>query len=632
MYKKEELEAMEIPQLMGIANDLGIKVSQDSALEDVIYAIIDKAAENSAESADEAPKKKRTRISKKDSSTSRVYTVKGKDGENLDSKSHRTKKVEPAPLFSDEPLPPLEPTEEPEAPKRRGRKPKAKVEEVVEQPEQPEQIVEEEPQPEQEPQPDFEFVPEAMDEVPQAPDEDTVDAVEKLREKMANRRETVSEYVTEDGVWEGDPGDGTDFITIVDIPIEDQEAIPTLDMFDRPVALQKQPEMEATYVRNQPVNVPKYDFADLIDANGVLECLTDGYGFLRSSDYNYLSSPDDVYVSPQQIKKYGLKTGDVVDCTVRPPHENEKYFALSSVKTINGREPSEVRDRVAFEHLTPLFPEEKFTLCGDRATTNPSVRIVDLFSPIGKGQRALIVAQPKTGKTVLMKDIANAIAANHPEAYIMMLLIDERPEEVTDMARTVNAEVIASTFDEPADRHVKIAGIVLEKAKRMVECGHDVVIFLDSITRLARAYNTVAPASGKVLTGGVDANALQKPKRFFGAARNIEGGGSLTIIATALVDTGSKMDEVIFEEFKGTGNSEIQLNRSLSNKRIFPAIDLVLSSTRRDDLLLDDTTLNRMWIIRKFIAEMTPVEAMNTIRDRLVNTRSNEEFLMSMNG
>ena len=633
MYKKEELEAMEIPQLMGIANELGIKVSQDSALEDVIYAIIDKAAENSAESADEAPKKKRTRISKKDSSTSRVYTVKGKDGENLDSKSHRTKKVEPAPLFSDEPLPPLEPTEEPEAPKRRGRKPKAKAEEVVEQVvEQPEQIVEEEPQPEQEPQSDFEFVPEAMDEVPQAPDEDTVDAVEKLREKMANRRETVSEYVTEDGVWEGDPGDGTDFITIVDIPIEDQEAIPTLDMFDRPVAMQKQPEMEVNYVRNQPVNVPKYDFADLIDANGVLECLTDGYGFLRSSDYNYLSSPDDVYVSPQQIKKYGLKTGDVVDCTVRPPHENEKYFALSSVKAINGREPSEVRDRVAFEHLTPLFPEEKFTLCGDRATTNPSVRIVDLFSPIGKGQRALIVAQPKTGKTVLMKDIANAIAANHPEAYIMMLLIDERPEEVTDMSRTVNAEVIASTFDEPADRHVKIAGIVLEKAKRMVECGHDVVIFLDSITRLARAYNTVSPASGKVLTGGVDANALQKPKRFFGAARNIEGGGSLTIIATALVDTGSKMDEVIFEEFKGTGNSEIQLDRMLSNKRVFPALNLVQSSTRRDDLLQDPTTLNRMWIIRKFIAEMNPIEAMNTVRDRLVQSRNNEEFLMSMNG
>ena len=631
MYKKEELEAMEIPQLMGIANELGIKVSQDSALEDVIYAIIDKAAENSAESSDDTPKKKRTRIAKKD--TSKVYTVKGKDGENLDSKSNRSKKAEPASLFSDEPLPAPEteekPAAEPEAPKRRTRKTKAAAEEASAK--QEEVVAEEQqPEPQQEMQEDIEaVVPEAMESTPETADEVTADAMEKLREKMANRKE--QEFVPEDSdVWAGDPGDGTDFITVVDIPIEDQEALPTLDMFDRPVAQQNKQEMEMVYSRD--TNTPKFDFADIITANGVLEALTDGYGFLRSSDYNYLSSPDDVYVSPQQIKKYGLKTGDVVDCTVRPPHDNEKYFALSSVKSINGREPSEVRDRVAFEHLTPLFPEEKFNLCGDKETSNPSVRIVDLFSPIGKGQRALIVAQPKTGKTVLMKDIANAIAANHPEAYIMMLLIDERPEEVTDMARTVNAEVIASTFDEPADRHVKIAGIVLEKAKRMVECGHDVVIFLDSITRLARAYNTVAPTSGKVLTGGVDANALQKPKRFFGAARNIEGGGSLTIIATALVDTGSKMDEVIFEEFKGTGNSEIQLNRSLSNKRIFPAIDLVLSSTRRDDLLLDDTTLNRMWIIRKFIAEMTPVEAMNTIRDRLVNTRSNEEFLMSMNG
>ena len=631
MYKKEELEAMEIPQLMGIANELGIKVSQDSALEDVIYAIIDKAAENSAESSDDAPKKKRTRIAKKD--TSKVYTVKGKDGENLDSKSNRSKKAEPASLFSDEPLPAPEteekPAAEPEAPKRRTRKTKAAAEEASAK--QEEVVAEEQqPEPQQEMQEDIEaVVPEAMESTPETADEVTADAMEKLREKMANRKE--QEFVPEDSdVWAGDPGDGTDFITVVDIPIEDQEALPTLDMFDRPVAQQNKQEMEMVYSRD--TNTPKFDFADIITANGVLEALTDGYGFLRSSDYNYLSSPDDVYVSPQQIKKYGLKTGDVVDCTVRPPHDNEKYFALSSVKSINGREPSEVRDRVAFEHLTPLFPEEKFNLCGNKETSNPSVRIVDLFSPIGKGQRALIVAQPKTGKTVLMKDIANAIAANHPEAYIMMLLIDERPEEVTDMARTVNAEVIASTFDEPADRHVKIAGIVLEKAKRMVECGHDVVIFLDSITRLARAYNTVAPTSGKVLTGGVDANALQKPKRFFGAARNIEGGGSLTIIATALVDTGSKMDEVIFEEFKGTGNSEIQLNRSLSNKRIFPAIDLVLSSTRRDDLLLDDTTLNRMWIIRKFIAEMTPVEAMNTIRDRLVNTRSNEEFLMSMNG
>jgi transcription termination factor Rho len=631
MYKKEELEAMEIPQLMGIANELGIKVSQDSALEDVIYAIIDKAAENSAETGDDAPKKKRTRIAKKD--TSKVYTVKGKDGENLDSKSNRSKKAEPASLFSDEPLPAPEteekPAAEPEAPKRRTRKTKAAAEEASAK--QEEVVAEEQqPEPQQEMQENIEaVVPEAMESTPETADEVTADAMEKLREKMANRKE--QELVPEDSdVWAGDPGDGTDFITVVDIPIEDQEALPTLDMFDRPVAQQNKQEMEMVYSRD--TNTPKFDFADIITANGVLEALTDGYGFLRSSDYNYLSSPDDVYVSPQQIKKYGLKTGDVVDCTVRPPHDNEKYFALSSVKSINGREPSEVRDRVAFEHLTPLFPEEKFNLCGDKETSNPSVRIVDLFSPIGKGQRALIVAQPKTGKTVLMKDIANAIAANHPEAYIMMLLIDERPEEVTDMARTVNAEVIASTFDEPADRHVKIAGIVLEKAKRMVECGHDVVIFLDSITRLARAYNTVAPTSGKVLTGGVDANALQKPKRFFGAARNIEGGGSLTIIATALVDTGSKMDEVIFEEFKGTGNSEIQLNRSLSNKRIFPAIDLVLSSTRRDDLLLDDTTLNRMWIIRKFIAEMTPVEAMNTIRDRLVNTRSNEEFLMSMNG
>ena len=631
MYKKEELEAMEIPQLMGIANELGIKVSQDSALEDVIYAIIDKAAENSAENSDDAPKKKRTRIAKKD--TSKVYTVKGKDGENLDSKSNRSKKAEPASLFSDEPLPAPEteekPAAEPEAPKRRTRKTKAAAEEASAK---QEKVVAEEhqPEPQQEMQEDIEaVVPEAMESTPETADDVTADAMEKLREKMANRKE--QEFVPEDSdVWAGDPGDGTDFITVVDIPIEDQEALPTLDMFDRPVAQQNKQEMEMVYSRD--TNTPKFDFADIITANGVLEALTDGYGFLRSSDYNYLSSPDDVYVSPQQIKKYGLKTGDVVDCTVRPPHDNEKYFALSSVKSINGREPSEVRDRVAFEHLTPLFPEEKFNLCGDKETSNRSVRIVDLFSPIGKGQRALIVAQPKTGKTVLMKDIANAIAANHPEAYIMMLLIDERPEEVTDMARTVNAEVIASTFDEPADRHVKIAGIVLEKAKRMVECGHDVVIFLDSITRLARAYNTVAPTSGKVLTGGVDANALQKPKRFFGAARNIEGGGSLTIIATALVDTGSKMDEVIFEEFKGTGNSEIQLNRSLSNKRIFPAIDLVLSSTRRDDLLLDDTTLNRMWIIRKFIAEMTPVEAMNTIRDRLVNTRSNEEFLMSMNG
>ena len=656
MYTKEELESMDIPQLVGIADQLGIKVSPDDQLETVVYAILDRAAENSA-TADEAPKRKRTRIAKKD--TSRVYTVNGEEGENLDAKANRTrKKTETPSLFADAPVEapvsePAAPAAE-EKPKKRGRKSKAEKEAEEAAARAAEEAAAAEAAAKTEA--DNFVVPEAAEFAVGASDEDEVmpNAIEQLREKMAANKaiapepeqeeseqepaenfstdelDPLTDEVDENGVWMGDPGDGTDFITIVDIPIEDQAAIPTLDIFDRPMM----PQVNEAPAANRPAAAPqpRYDFADLIDANGVLEMLSDGYGFLRSSDYNYLSSPDDVYVSPQQIKKYGLKTGDVVDCKVRPPHEGEKFFAMTDVISINGRDPGEVRNRVAFEHLTPLFPEEKFTLCGDRSTINPSVRIVDLFSPIGKGQRALIVAQPKTGKTVLMKDIANAIAANHPEAYIMMLLIDERPEEVTDMARTVNAEVIASTFDEPADRHVKIAGIVLEKVKRMVECGHDVVIFLDSITRLARAYNTVAPTSGKILTGGVDSNALQKPKRFFGAARNIEGGGSLTIIATALVDTGSKMDEVIFEEFKGTGNSEIQLNRSLSNKRIFPAIDLVLSSTRRDDLLLDDTTLNRMWIIRKFIADMNPIEAMSTIRDRLVTTRSNEEFLMSMNG
>ena len=374
-----------------------------------------------------------------------------------------------------------------------------------------------------------------------------------------------------------------------------------------------------------------YEFDDILNGVGVLEIMQDGYGFLRSSDYNYLSSPDDIYVSQSQIKLFGLKTGDVVEGVIRPPKEGEKYFPLVKVSKINGRDAAFVRDRVPFEHLTPLFPDEKFKLCKGGYSDSMSARVVDLFAPIGKGQRALIVAQPKTGKTILMKDIANAIAANHPEVYMIMLLIDERPEEVTDMARSVNAEVIASTFDEPAERHVKIAGIVLEKAKRLVECGHDVVIFLDSITRLARAYNTVSPASGKVLSGGVDANALHEPKRFLGAARNIENGGSLTIIATALIDTGSKMDEVIFEEFKGTGNMELQLDRNLSNKRIFPAVNITASSTRRDDLLLDKTTLDRMWILRKYLADMNPIEAMDFVKDRLEKTRDNDEFLMSMN-
>ena len=372
-----------------------------------------------------------------------------------------------------------------------------------------------------------------------------------------------------------------------------------------------------------------YNFDGILEAQGVLDIAPEGYGFLRSSDYNYLTSPDDIYVQQSQIKAYGLKTGDVIEGTIRPPMEGEKYFPMSEIRLINGRTPSYVRDRVPFEHLVPLFPNEKFDLV---SKTHPTVsqRVVDMFSPIGKGQRGLIVAQPKTGKTMLLKEIANAISENHPETYMIILLIDERPEEVTDMARSVNAEVIASTFDEPADRHVKIADLVLSKAKRLVECGHDVVILLDSITRLARAYNTIAPASGKILTGGVDANALQRPKRFFGAARNIEGGGSLTIIATALTETGSKMDEVIFEEFKGTGNMELQLDRKLSNKRIFPAVDVMASSTRRDDLLLPQDTLNKMWIIRRFLSDRTSVEAMEFVKERMDRTRDNEEFLLTM--
>jgi len=374
---------------------------------------------------------------------------------------------------------------------------------------------------------------------------------------------------------------------------------------------------------------PDFEFDGIVQTEGVLEIMPEGYGFLRSSDYNYLSSPDDVYASQSQIRLFGLKTGDTVLGSVRPPKEGEKYFPLIKVDKINGLNPKVVRDRVAFEHLTPLFPQEKFNLADKSSTI--STRIMDLFSPIGKGQRGMIVSQPKTGKTMLLKDIANAIAANHPEVYQLILLIDERPEEVTDMQRNVDGEVVASTFDEPADRHVKVANIVLEKAKRLVECGHDVVILLDSITRLARAYNTVQPASGKILSGGVDANALHKPKRFFGAARNIENGGSLSIIATALTETGSKMDEVIFEEFKGTGNMELQLDRRIANRRIFPAIDLISSSTRRDDLLLDETTIKRMWIMRKYLADMNPVEAMEFINDRFKRTQSNEEFLISMN-
>ena len=656
MYTIDELSSKDISELVNIAKEIGADTPDGADQQSLIYAILDKQAVVESEKNPLGTKRRRTRIQKKD--TDRVYSVNGKDGENFDTK--KQKAAEPQQLFKDIPEQPAEPEapaeaetapEEPvKVPKKRGRKSKAELaameaeakaleeqkqkeeeEAAAEKAEMP--LVNEETAPEDNGGEDFIPEQEFATNNPDEENEEETNLIQQLQAKVNahNEGEDMRRDMLEDSVWEGDPGDGTDFIISIDLPIEDQSAMPMYDMFDNPTTPIMPSVQPMAPVQSEVNDEEEYDFADIIKANGVLEIMPDGYGFIRSSDYNYLSSPDDVYVSQAQVKRYGLKTGDVLQCNVRPPREGEKYFPLTSIDKINGREPSEVRDRVAFEHLTPLFPDEKYELCGDPKTTNLSTRIVDLFAPIGKGQRALIVAQPKTGKTILMKDIANAIAANHPEAYLMMLLIDERPEEVTDMARTVNAEVIASTFDEPAERHVKIAGIVLEKAKRMVECGHDVVIFLDSITRLARAYNTVAPASGKVLTGGVDANALQKPKRFFGAARNIEGGGSLTIIATALIDTGSKMDEVIFEEFKGTGNMELQLDRSLSNKRIFPAVNLVASSTRRDDLLQDKTTLDRMWILRKYIADMTSLEAMDTIHDRIERTRNNDEFLLTMN-
>ena len=695
MYYKDDLLAKDIRELVDIANEIGADATI-SDKEALVYDILEKQATAEAAKNPLGQKRKRTRIIKKD--TDHVYSVNGKEGENFDTKKNKNATSDPLPLFkavaegAQKPaIAEAEPAEAEipetsnipaaeennEAPidtqaeaqptieeleaelkvlsKHRGRKSKRELELIAAidalkaaQQDGGDTTADNADDDEEG------FVPEAIFGTRQEDDDDDSPEADsnllaQLQEKVnAHNEQNMNGFVEGnmqpmvDGVWPDDPADGTDFITVVDLPIEDHGAVPAYDMFDNPLTHAYTARQSSVPMSNMgPDDMlegdndfedeAEYNFDDLINANGVLEIMPDGYGFLRSSDYNYLSSPDDVYVSANQIKRYGLKTGDVLESTVRPPHDGEKYFPLTGIQKINGREPSAIRDRMPFEHLTPLFPDEKYTLCGDPKTTNLSTRIVDLFAPIGKGQRALIVAQPKTGKTILMKDIANAIAANHPEAYLMMLLIDERPEEVTDMARTVNAEVIASTFDEPAERHVKIAGIVLEKAKRMVECGHDVVIFLDSITRLARAYNTVAPASGKVLTGGVDANALQKPKRFFGAARNIEGGGSLTIIATALIDTGSKMDEVIFEEFKGTGNMELQLDRSLSNKRIFPSVNLVASSTRRDDLLQDKTTLDRMWILRKYIADMNPIEAMNTIHERMASTLDNDEFLLSMN-
>ena len=672
MHKKSELEAMSQEELIDIAKNLGIPSPNEGDRMGLIYQIIDEESILSASQKATTTKtpRKRVRVSKKE--TDRVYSASQGNGENFDMKKKeaaRDNKEEATELKNEKTTPvispeladlPVEAIVEKEisdntiennaeaiaapAPKKRGRKSKAEkaaLEAAAKLAEEQATVLSDEAK--QLPvmdEPITDVPLEILQDIPAQPVETIDDATETEVPEITEKAESVAPS-TENFF----SADENDFVVVEDIPI-----IPTEPAMDETYMTypSQQPDITShglpdTYSYEAAENAPEketalpkgtepaYDFGDILTGEGVLEIMQDGYGFLRSSDYNYLSSPDDIYVSQSQIKLFGLKTGDVVEGIIRPPKEGEKYFPLVKVSKINGRDAAFVRDRVPFEHLTPLFPDEKFRLCKGGYSDSMSARVVDLFAPIGKGQRALIVAQPKTGKTILMKDIANAIAANHPEVYMIMLLIDERPEEVTDMARSVNAEVIASTFDEPAERHVKIAGIVLEKAKRLVECGHDVVIFLDSITRLARAYNTVSPASGKVLSGGVDANALHKPKRFFGAARNIENGGSLTIIATALIDTGSKMDEVIFEEFKGTGNMELQLDRNLSNKRIFPAVNITASSTRRDDLLLDKTTLDRMWILRKYLADMNPIEAMDFVKDRLEKTRDNDEFLMSMN-
>ena len=576
-------------ELHALATKIGAEQSDDQIT--LIYNIIDKESEvGSMDASTEATPKKRGRKPK---------TEKEAEAKSVETSSED---AQAAPTASPQ-------AEEAPQPKRRGRKSKAEKET--------------EAKPEETP-----VAPPQAEEVPQPKKRGRKPKAEKEADTAKEKEPTNNDTTADTQPNQQQSG----FKIIRDI----RPTSLILAQMQANAEVQKEEQKEAQKEEEQPDHAPKaeeksYSFGDKITAEGVLEIGTDNTsGFLRSSDFNYMPSPDDIQITYQQIKNYGLKTGDVVRGTINMPSRGEKYYTLGKILSINGCDPRVIRDRSPFENLTPLFPDEKFNLCS--GNNDPlSVRIVDLFAPIGKGQRALIVAQPKTGKTILMKEIANARAKNHPEADLMMLLIDERPEEVTDMARTVKAEVIASTFDEPAERHVRIAGIVLEKAKRMVECGHDVVIFLDSITRLARAYNTVTPASGKVLTGGVDANAMHKPKRFFGAARNIEGGGSLTIIATALTDTGSKMDEVIFEEFKGTGNMELQLDRMLANKRIFPAVNIVQSSTRRDDLLQDKMSLDRMWILRKFLADMNAIEAMTEVKERIERTQNNEEFLISMN-
>ena len=670
-YNKEQLTGKTLDELRAIAAEYNIN-SGDMSEIDLVYEILEEQAKAAAEksTAKSTATRKRTRIQKVD----RVYTANQEKAKKVDKTVLRSVDGSLFNSLSDEEKALMAQTQEIEkaaaresaeaqaqaeaaedAPKKKTRKTstkskKAQAEEAAQEP-QPQQ----EPAQEAESQPsgdtnnqdnketEFDFIVQEMkdvnndDAIATAPDSTAQQTEAQAGEETVEDKKTdMNKNTKANNLFPAEEEDGADFIILQDIPSEESvTGRNPMDFFKHYHNEQSTVNINRNEAVSSPVEVvakqKAYDFSNIITITGVLEII-DSYGFLRSSDYNYLASPDDVYVNQAQVKHYGLKTGDVIEGTVRPPKDGEKFFVLANIEKINGCDPSVVRDRVSFEFLTPLFPNEKFNLCRGDGTDSQSSRIVDLFSPIGKGQRALIVAQPKTGKTLLMKDIANSIARNHPEAYLIMLLIDERPEEVTDMARTVNAEVVASTFDAPAENHVKIAGLVLEKAKRMVECGHDVVIFLDSITRLARAYNTVSPASGKVLSGGVDANALQKPKRFFGAARNIEGGGSLTIVATALIDTGSKMDEVIFEEFKGTGNMELQLDRTLSNKRVFPAVNLIASSTRRDDLLQDQTTVNRMWILRKHIADMTSMEAMDLMKRYMDNTQSNEELLLSMNG
>lgn len=637
LFTKDQLLEKDEAELQSIAESMDTPHKNSQIKEDLVYDILDAQAVLSAEQHTSAPKPRRTRIMKKE--VDHIYSA------NKGGESERFEKV---------PEQQTSATQEDntaEQPKRkRGRPSKAEIaareaaakeKEVIPEAVSLEETEENQGRPDNSKQlPDF--LAEQINKAADNNEAETVDLKEikdALEEKMQKPSAQQLAPSTPAKEKASIPEPNTDFIIIKDIPVIQDDITGDISIsatgssHSKPNRFKEEAGTQqhvGEYVAPHTAQRHNPLLNSILNGRGVLEVMPDGFGFLRSSDYNYLTSPDDIYVAPLQIRQYGLKPGDIVEGTVKIPREGEKFFALISIDKINGLDPKLVRDRVAFEHLTPLFPDEKFRLCTGH-NDSLSRRIVDLFTPIGKGQRALIVAQPKTGKTLLMKEIANAIAQNHPDTYLMMLLIDERPEEVTDMARTVNAEVIASTFDEPASRHVKIANIVLEKAKRMVECGHDVVIFLDSITRLARAYNTVSPASGKVLSGGVDANALQKPKRFFGAARNIEGGGSLTIIATALIDTGSKMDEVIFEEFKGTGNMELQLDRALANKRMFPAVNLTASSTRRDDLLQDPNTLGRMWILRKYLAEMNPLEALTDVKKRMESTQNNEEYLISMN-